>query len=184
MTRYSSECGIHPSTPGTTSSCEATPTWCGAFFGVTRPRVKVRGRDTAGEVVAVGAAVTRLQIGDEVYCESSTGSYAEFTRVPEKFVAFKPESLTLEQAGCVPVAAVTALQGLRKVGKVEPGQQVLIIGASGGVGSYAVQIAKALGPRSRVSAALPRSIWSVHSEPMPSSTTQPNRSVITMANST
>ena len=116
-----------------------------AFFGVTRPRVKVRGRDTAGEVVAVGAAVTRLQIGDEVYCESSTGSYAEFTRVPEKFVAFKPESLTLEQAGCVPVAAVTALQGLRKVGKVEPGQHVLIIGASGGVGSYAVQIAKALG---------------------------------------
>ncbi|HAM23253.1 MAG TPA: NAD(P)-dependent alcohol dehydrogenase [Actinobacteria bacterium] len=116
-----------------------------AVFGLTRPRVKVRGRDTAGEVATVGAAVTRFEVGDEVYCESSTGSFAEFTRVPEKFVARKPNSLTMEQAGCVPLAAVTALQGLRKVGKVQPGQQVLIIGASGGVGSYAVQIAKALG---------------------------------------
>lgn len=116
-----------------------------AVFGLTRPRVKVRGRDTAGEVAAVGAAVTRFEVGDEVYCESSTGSYAEFTRVPEKFVARKPNSLTMEQAGCVPLAAVTALQGLRKVGKVQPGQHVLIIGASGGVGSYAVQIAKGLG---------------------------------------
>lgn len=116
-----------------------------AFFGLTRPRVKVRGRDAAGEVAAVGAAVTRFGVGDEVYCESSTGSYAEFTRVPEKFVARKPERLTMEQAGCVPLAAVTALHGLRKVGKVQPGQHVLIIGASGGVGSYAVQIAKTFG---------------------------------------
>ena len=135
-------------------------------------------------MVAVGAAVTRLQIGDEVYCESSTGSYAEFTRVPEKFVAFKPESLTLEQAGCVPVAAVTALQGLRK-------------GRQGGARTTSVDHrrfwwrwvlrgadresfgATVTGVCSTAKVDLVRSLG-----PMPSSTTQPNRSVITMANST
>jgi len=114
-------------------------------LGPRRPRVAVRGRDLAGRVDAVGAAVTRFRPGDDVYAETTTGSFAELACVPERLLARKPTNLTFEQAAAVPVAAVTALQGLRDVGGVQPGQAVLINGASGGVGTFAVQIAKTLG---------------------------------------
>jgi NADPH:quinone reductase-like Zn-dependent oxidoreductase len=114
-------------------------------FGLRRPRVAVRGRDLAGTVTTVGGAVTGFGPGDEVYAETTTGSFAEYACVPERLVAPKPMNLTFEQAAAVPLAAVTALQGLRDVGKVRPGQAVLINGASGGVGTFAVQIAKTLG---------------------------------------
>jgi NADPH:quinone reductase-like Zn-dependent oxidoreductase len=116
-----------------------------AAFGMRRPRVAVRGLDLAGRVEAVGAAVTRFRPGDGVYAETTTGSFAELACVPERLLARKPANLTFAQAAAVPVAAVTALQGLRDVGAVQPGQAVLINGASGGVGTFALQIAKALG---------------------------------------
>ncbi|MGC5585211.1 NAD(P)-dependent alcohol dehydrogenase [Ornithinimicrobium sp. W1665] len=116
-----------------------------AALGLRRPRVAIRGRDLAGRVEAVGAAVTRFRPGDDVYGETTTGSFAEFACVPERLLALKPANLTFEQAAAVPLAAVTALQGLRDVGGVQPGQAVLIDGASGGVGTFAVQIAKTLG---------------------------------------
>ena len=90
-------------------------------------------------------AVTRFRPGDDVYAETTTGSFAEYACVPERLLAPKPTNLTFAQAAAVPVAAVTALQGLRDVGEVQPGQAVLINGASGGVGTFAVQIAKTLG---------------------------------------
>ena len=116
-----------------------------AAFGMRRPRVAVRGRDLAGRVEAVGAAVTQFRPGDGVYAETTTGSFAELACVPEHLLALKPANLTFEQAAAVPVAAATALRGVRDVGEVQPGQAVLINGASGGVGTFAVQIAKALG---------------------------------------
>ena len=116
-----------------------------AVLGIRKPRVAVRGRDLAGRVEAVGAAVTRFRPGDDVYAETTTGSFAELACVPEDLLALKPANLTFEQAAAVPVAAVTALQGLRDVGEVQPGHAVLINGASGGVGTFAVQIATAMG---------------------------------------
>jgi NADPH:quinone reductase-like Zn-dependent oxidoreductase len=116
-----------------------------AAMGLRRPRVAVRGRDLAGRVEAVGADVTRFRPGDDVYAETTTGSFAELACVPERLLARKPTNLTFEQAAAVPLAAVTALQGLRDIGGVRPGQAVLINGASGGVGTFAVQIAKDLG---------------------------------------
>ncbi len=113
--------------------------------GLRRPRVAVRGRDLAGEVVTVGEAVTRFGPGDHVYAETTTGSFAEYACVPEHLLALKPANLSFEQAAAVPLAGVTALQGLRDVGGVQPGDAVLVNGASGGVGTFAVQIAKALG---------------------------------------
>lgn len=119
-------------------------------FGIRRPRARVRGIDAAGHVVAVGSGVTSVRPGDEVWTESAydkrgAGTLAEYVAVPATRVALKPPTLTFEQAAAVPLAAVTALQGLRDSGKVTPGQTVLINGASGGVGTFAVQIAKALG---------------------------------------
>jgi NADPH:quinone reductase-like Zn-dependent oxidoreductase len=116
-----------------------------AALGLRRPRVAVAGRDLAGEVDAVGAAVTRFSPGDRVYAETTTGSFAEYTCVPERLVALMPTNLSFEQAAAVPLAAVAALQGLRDVGGVQPGDAVLVNGASGGVGTFAVQIAQALG---------------------------------------
>jgi NADPH:quinone reductase-like Zn-dependent oxidoreductase len=113
--------------------------------GLRRPRVAVRGRDLAGEVVTVGGGVTRFRPGDHVYAETPTGSFAEYACVPEHLLALKPANLSFEQAAAVPLAGVAALQGLRDVGRVQPGDAVLINGASGGVGTFAVQIAKALG---------------------------------------
>ncbi|WP_455358366.1 NAD(P)-dependent alcohol dehydrogenase [Streptomyces sp. SYSU K21746] len=113
-------------------------------FGLRAPKVRVRGREVAGRVEAVGAGVTRFQPGDEVFgfCE---GSFAEYVSAPEDRFVSKPANLTHEQAAAVPISGVTALQALRDTGRVQPGQKVLIIGAAGGVGTFAVQLAKAFG---------------------------------------
>jgi NADPH:quinone reductase-like Zn-dependent oxidoreductase len=113
--------------------------------GLRRPKNAVLGRDISGEVDAVGKDVTAFRPGDEVFAEVETGGFAEYTCVAEKLVVSKPANLTFEQAAAVPLAGLTALQGLRDAGKVEPEQKVLIIGASGGVGTFAVQLAKHLG---------------------------------------
>lgn len=112
--------------------------------GLPRPKDHVLGWDAAGVVEAIGKNVTRFKPGDAVYCASS-GTFADFARAKENVVALKPASLSFEQAAAVPTAGFTALKGLRDAGKVQPGQKVLINGASGGVGTFAVQIAKALG---------------------------------------
>lgn len=114
-------------------------------FGLRRPKDVVRGKDVAGQVEAVGRNVTRFRLGDEVYGELRAGSFAEYVAAPAELLALKPVNLTFEQAATVPVSGMTALQGLRDAGKAGPGQKVLINGASGGVGTFAVQIAKALG---------------------------------------
>ena len=102
------------------------------------------GLDVAGTVVTVGPEVTRFEPGDEVF-GMSRGSFAEYAAVAEDKLAHKPANLDFEQAAVVPISAGTALQGLRDSGNVEPGQKVLIVGASGGVGTYAVQLAKVFG---------------------------------------
>jgi NADPH:quinone reductase-like Zn-dependent oxidoreductase len=112
--------------------------------GVPTPKVPVLGMDVAGRVEAVGSDVTRFQPGDAVFgwCD---GSFAEYTCAPEGNLALKPANLSFEQAAAVPISGFAALQALRDVGEVQPGQQVLVIGAAGGVGSFAVQLAKACG---------------------------------------
>ena len=122
-----------------------TPYMLRLTTGLRRPRNPVLGRDLAGTVEAVGRAVTRFRPGDRVYAEIPAGSYAEYARVPEAAAARMPENLTAEQAATVPLAGNTALHAIRDVGRVQPGQKVLINGASGGVGTFAVQVAKALG---------------------------------------
>jgi NADPH:quinone reductase-like Zn-dependent oxidoreductase len=112
--------------------------------GVSKPKDRVLGLDFAGRVEEVGGNVTGLRPGDEVFGAHS-GAFAEYVRAPENSMAPKPANLSFEQAAAVPVAGVTALQGLRDKGKLQAGQRVLIIGASGGVGTFAVQIAKSLG---------------------------------------
>jgi 2-desacetyl-2-hydroxyethyl bacteriochlorophyllide A dehydrogenase len=108
---------------------------------------KILGFDVAGDVIAVGSGVTRFKPGDAIYGSTSFpgGGYAEFAAVPESVVALKPTNLSYEEAAAVPLAALTALQSLRNEGNIQTGQTVLINGAAGGVGSFAVQIAKALG---------------------------------------
>lgn len=116
--------------------------------GLFKPKYKIPGADISGLVEAIGKDVTQFKVGDEVYGDlaaSGCGSFAEYVAVPEKALALKPVNLTFEEAAAYPMAAVTALQGLRDQGKLQPGQKVLIQGASGGVGSFAVQIAKVLG---------------------------------------
>jgi NADPH:quinone reductase-like Zn-dependent oxidoreductase len=113
-------------------------------FGLRRPNNCVPGLDVAGTVIAVGRAVTRFGLGDEVYGFSG-GSFAEYAVAREAKLAPKPANLSFEQAAVVPVSAATALQALADVGHDQAGQKVLVIGASGGVGSYAVQLAKAFG---------------------------------------
>ena len=113
-------------------------------FGLRRPKVPVRGTDVAGHVEAVGDDVTRLRPGDEVF-GSSDGTFAEYACAREDRFARKPANLTFEQAAAIPASALTALQAVRDVGRVEPGQSALVIGAAGGVGTFAVQIAKAFG---------------------------------------
>ena len=113
-------------------------------YGLRQPKNGVRGRDLAGRVEAVGKNVTGFQPGDEVFgtCE---GSFAEYAIAREDKLALKPPNLSFEQAAVVPISGMTALQAVRDKGHVKPGDQVLIIGAGGGVGSFAVQMAKALG---------------------------------------
>ena len=115
-----------------------------AGMGFKGPKDRVPGRDLAGVVEAVGSAVTKFAIGEEVY-GIGRGTFAEYAVAPEGKLAHKPAQLSFEQAAVVPISAGTALQALTDQGRLEAGQSVLVIGASGGVGSYAVQIAKALG---------------------------------------
>ena len=110
-------------------------------YGLPRPKIRVRGTDVAGVVESVGASVTRFKPGDEVF-GSANGSYADYAAAAEDGLAPMPANLTFEQAAAVPMAGLVALQALRGV---EPGQKVLINGAAGGIGSFAVQIAKAQG---------------------------------------
>lgn len=112
--------------------------------GLLRPKRKIWGVDLAGRVEAVGKNITQLRPGDEVF-GARGGAFAEYVCVSENRLAQKPAGLTFEQAAAVPVAACTALQGLRDKGQIRPGQKVLINGASGGVGTFAVQIAKSFG---------------------------------------
>ncbi|KUL41902.1 NAD(P)-dependent alcohol dehydrogenase [Streptomyces regalis] len=113
-------------------------------LGVTRPKARVRGRDFAGRVEAVGSGVMGLKPGDEVFGEAD-GAFAEFVCAKDTMVGPKPANLTFEQAAAIPLAGNTALIGLRDVGRVQRGQTVLVNGASGGVGTFAVQLAKAYG---------------------------------------
>jgi NADPH:quinone reductase-like Zn-dependent oxidoreductase len=116
------------------------------MLGLRRPKARVAGQEMAGRVEAVGARVTRFQPGDDVFGTCS-GAFAEYVAVPEDLLAPKPANLTYEQAATVAITGTSALQAVRDKGGVEPGQRVLIIGAAGGVGSFAVQIANALGAR-------------------------------------
>lgn len=113
-------------------------------FGFRAPKARIRGGDVAGQVEAVGSAVTAFQPGDAVY-GVCTGALAEFARAGQGSIASKPANLSFEQAAAVPISGVTALTALRNVGKVQRGQRVLIIGAAGAVGGFAVQLAKAFG---------------------------------------
>jgi NADPH:quinone reductase-like Zn-dependent oxidoreductase len=133
---------FHPSRDGSGESDEGD---CPRRVRVGRaPRARVRGTDVAGRVEAVGRDASRFQPGNEVF-GTCNGSFAEYATARKDKVAPKPANLTFEQAASVPTSGVTALQGLRDVGRVQPGQKVLIIGAAGGVGAFAVQIAKAFG---------------------------------------
>lgn len=114
------------------------------MFGFPGPKKKTPGFDVAGRVEAVGPGVTGLEVGDDVFGQAD-GSCAGYVAVPERRLAPKPANLSFEQAAAVPVSADTALCALRDAGNVQPGQHVLINGASGGVGTFAVQIAKSMG---------------------------------------
>lgn len=117
-------------------------------FGLTRPKYSIPGGDIAGTIEAVGKGVKRFRVGDEVFGDLSGcgwGGFAEYVAVPEHAIALKPTNISLEEAAATPMAGVTALQGLRDKGKIKSGQKVLIYGASGGVGTFAVQIAKSIG---------------------------------------
>ncbi|MEG3955784.1 NAD(P)-dependent alcohol dehydrogenase [Microcoleus sp. herbarium2] len=118
------------------------------FGGLLKPKIKILGTDVAGRVEAVGKDVTQFQPGDEVFgdlSECGFGAFAEYVCATEAALVLKPANTSFEEAATVPGAALAALQGLRDFGLVAAGQKVLIVGASGGVGSFAVQIAKALG---------------------------------------
>ena len=126
------------------------PLFSRATLGLLRPRRQVLGVDIAGQVEAVGSGVTRFQPGDEVYAnllDHGYGGFAEYVSAPVDVMSLKPPSLSFEEAAAVPMAAATALQGLRRHGELQPGQRVLINGASGGVGTFAVQLAKAYGAK-------------------------------------
>jgi NADPH:quinone reductase-like Zn-dependent oxidoreductase len=125
------------------------PLFSRATLGLLRPKHKILGVDIAGQVEAVGSGVTRFEPGDEVYAnllDHGYGGFAEYASVPVTVVAPKPAKLSFEEAAAVPMAAVTALQGLRHHGELQPTQSALVNGATGGVGTFAVQIAKAYGP--------------------------------------
>ncbi len=115
-----------------------------AGYGISRPKHPIPGMDVAGRVVTVGEGVKRFDVGDAVF-GIARGAYAEFAIAEEAKLAHKPDSMTFDQAGVAAISGITALQALTDVGRLEAGQDVLVIGASGGVGSYAVQLSKALG---------------------------------------
>ncbi|GAA2867434.1 NAD(P)-dependent alcohol dehydrogenase [Streptosporangium fragile] len=113
--------------------------------GLRKPKITILGADIAGQVEAVGRDVTEFRPGDEVFAMPKQGGFAEYVCVREGELAPKPKNLSFEEAAAVPLAAGTALLGLRDEGRIQPGQKVLVNGASGGVGTFAVQIAKAFG---------------------------------------
>ena len=124
------------------------PLFSRATLGLLRPKHQILGGDVAGRVEAVGDGVIRFKPGDEVYAnllDHGYGGFAEYVSVPVSVMSLKPAQLSFEEAAAVPMAATTALQGLGHHGELHPGQQVLINGATGGVGSFAVQLAKASG---------------------------------------
>ena len=133
--------------------------------GLLKPKNTILGSDIAGRVEAVGSQVTAFRVGDDVFGDTSgcgLGAFAEYVAVPAAILTRKPASISFEAAAAVPMAGVTALQGLHNRGQVQPGQAVLINGASGGVGTFAVQIAKALG--AEVTAVCsPRNVDMMHS---------------------
>ncbi|WP_113699511.1 NAD(P)-dependent alcohol dehydrogenase [Nonomuraea lactucae] len=114
-------------------------------YGLTRPKHEIPGMDVAGTVEAVGPGVTRFSLGDEVYGELRGGAYAEYAVAAEGTLARKPANLGFAEAAAVPLAGITALQGIRDAGGVQAGHRVLVNGASGGVGTFAVQVARSLG---------------------------------------
>ena len=113
-------------------------------YGLLTPKHCVAGMEVAGKVEGIGRNVTRFQPGDEVFGWCN-GAFAEYVSVPEEALAIKPANITLEQAAAFPISAFAALQALRDTGRIQPAHKVLIIGASGGVGTFAVQIAKSYG---------------------------------------
>jgi NADPH:quinone reductase-like Zn-dependent oxidoreductase len=130
------------------------PDWAGvhgvpyivrAAFGLRRPRNGVRGTDLAGTVEAVGRNVTRLRAGDEVFGRGASGTFAEYAAAPAEHLVPKPAHVTFEQAAAVPMSGLTALQALRDAGRLKAGQEVLVVGAGGGIGTFAVQIARSMG---------------------------------------
>jgi NADPH:quinone reductase-like Zn-dependent oxidoreductase len=123
-----------------------TPSFLRLFIGMRKPKSPRVGADVAGIVEAVGARVTQLKTGDLVF-GTAKGSFAEYACAAASQLALKPQEISYEQAACLPIAGITALQGLRDKGKVQTGQTVLINGAAGGVGTLAVQMAKSLGAR-------------------------------------
>ena len=122
-----------------------TPLFLRLFSGLRKPKNNILGTDVAGKVEAVGKNVTQFLPGDNVFAKLSAGGFAEYACAPANMVVSKPSNLNFEEAAAVPLASMTALQGLRDVGQIQSGQKVLIYGASGGVGTFAVQIAKAFG---------------------------------------
>jgi NADPH:quinone reductase-like Zn-dependent oxidoreductase len=114
-------------------------------YGLTKPKSRVPGMEFAGTVESVGKNVDQFRVGDEVFGFSKAGAFAEYVAVSQDAVAMKPTNASFEEAAALPISGFTAIQALRDVGKVQSGQKVLVIGASGGVGTYAVQIAKAFG---------------------------------------
>jgi len=121
-----------------------TPYLVRLMTGLRKPTIEILGVDTAGEIEAVGRNVTKFKPGDEVF-GTSRGAFAEYVCTTESRLVLKPHNVTFAQAAAVPIAAVTALQGLRDKGRIQAGQKVLINGAAGGVGTFAVQIAKSFG---------------------------------------
>ncbi len=121
------------------------PMFARAALGLRRPHRTVVGTDMAGVVVAIGAEVSRFRVGDDVFGEVAGGAFAEYVAAPAEWLVAKPQGSSSEEAATLGIAAETALQGLRDWGRLREGQRVLVNGASGGVGSFAVQIAKALG---------------------------------------
>jgi NADPH:quinone reductase-like Zn-dependent oxidoreductase len=135
-------------TPGDVIVVRGAPFAVRFWSGLSKPKHQIPGKEMAGWVEAIGNKVTQFKPGDEVFGDLSVcglGAFAEYVCVPENAIALKPANLTFEQAAAIPESSVVALQGLRDKGKIQPGQKVLINGASGGVGSFAVQIAKSFG---------------------------------------
>src|ERR1035437_8488953 len=126
----------------------ADPFFARFYSGILKPKNTILGADIAGRVEAVGKNVKQFHIGDEVFGDLSDcgwGGFAQYVCAPENALGLKPANLSFEEAAAVPLAAIASLQGLRNKGKIQPGQKALINGASGGVGTFSVQIAKSFG---------------------------------------